>query len=263
MTSLRDQLDAMARHVREPDTHAGPPGIEPRRLRIYRELVHNNLDGLLAGNFPVLRKTLGDVDWHALVRGFLANHHSRTPLFTELGRELIAYLETDAGADPVRPWIAELAHYEWAELGLQLLDASMPAHDPQGDLLAGIPILSPLAWPLAYQWPVAQIGPAFQPDAPPPEPTLVLLQRDPAGKVHFSSLSPLLFALLERIGSNQTASGRELLLQLAREAGQDDVEGFIATAYPMLGQLHRQGVLPGIRIEAGHPVETPPSASLS
>lgn len=263
MTSLRDQLDAMARHVRDPDAHAGPPGIEPRRLAIYRELVHNNLDGLLTGNFPVLHKTLGDTDWRALVRGFLAEHHSRTPLFTEIGLELIAFLQSEAGADPLRPWIAELAHYEWAELGLQLLDATIPAHDPHGDLLAGIPMLSPLAWPLAYRWPVAQIGPVFQPDAPPPEPTLVLLQRDPAGKVHFSGLSPLLFRLLEKIGTNTSTNGRELLMQLAREAGQDDVEAFITAAQPMLEQLHRQGVLPGIRIDAGQPVDTPPSASLS
>lgn len=247
MTSLREQLDAMALHVRDPDVHPGPPGIEPRRLAIYSELVHNNLDGLLAGNFPVLRKTLGDTDWRALVRGFLVNHHSHTPLFTELGRELIDYLNTEAGADHARPWQAELAHYEWAELGLQLLDADMPAHDPHGDLVAGIPMLSPLAWPLAYQWPVAQIGPEFQPNAMPPEPTLVLLQRQQDGEVRFSALSPLLFALLERIGSNQIASGRELLAQLAEEAGQDDVDGFIEDARPLLLQLHQQGVLVGTR----------------
>ncbi|MDQ3160375.1 MAG: putative DNA-binding domain-containing protein [Pseudomonadota bacterium] len=263
MTSLREQLDAMARHVRDPVAHAGPPGIEPRRLAIYRDLVHNNLDGLLAGNFPVLRKTLSDTDWHALVRGFLANHQSHTPLFTELGRELIDYLQGEAGADASRPWIAELAHYEWAELGLQLLDVTLPAHAPNGDLMTGVPVLSPLAWPLAYRWPVAQIGPAFQPDAPPLEPTLVLLQRDHDGKVRFSALSPLLFALLERIGANRTASARELLMQLAREAGQDDIEAFIAAAHPMLQQLRQQGVLLGIRIDALQPGDTPPSASLS
>ena len=93
MSKLREQLDAMAAHVRDPGTHPGPPGIEARRLKIYSDLVYNNLDGLLAGNFPVIRKTLGDADWKALVRGFLARHHNHTPLFTELGRELIAFLE--------------------------------------------------------------------------------------------------------------------------------------------------------------------------
>ena len=72
MSTLREQLDAMARHVRDPAAHPGPPGIAARRLAIYRGLVYNNLDALLAGNFPVIRKILGDAGWQALVAGFLA-----------------------------------------------------------------------------------------------------------------------------------------------------------------------------------------------
>ena len=48
MSALHDQLHALAAHVRDPAAHAGPPGIEDRRLAVYRELVFNNLDGLLA-----------------------------------------------------------------------------------------------------------------------------------------------------------------------------------------------------------------------
>lgn len=246
MSTLHEQLGALAAHVRDPAAHPGPPGIEPRRLKIYRDLVCNNLDGLLAGGFPVIRKTLGDADWRALLQRFLANHQSRTPLFTELGRELIDFL--DAQPDPQRPWLAELAHYEWAELGLQLSDAAIPSYDPHGDLLAGIPLLSPLAWPLAYRWPVDRIGPDFQPTQPPPEPTLVLLRREPDGRIHFSQLSPLLFRLLEHVGASADASGRELLRQLADEAGQTDFESFLREAAPMLQRLHAEGVLPGTRM---------------
>ncbi len=245
MSTLRTQLDALACHVRDPGTHPGPPGIEPRRLKIYSDLVYNNLDGLLAGNFPVIRKTLGDAGWRTLVRGFLARHHSHTPLFTELGRELIAFIE--AKPDPGRPWLAELAHYEWAELGLQLSDAVMPPHDPEGDLLDGVPLLSPLAWPLAYRWPVDRIGPDFQPPELPPQPTLVLLRREPDGRIHFSALSPLLFRLLELVAANAGHSGRELLRQLANEAGQSDFEAFLGQAMPMLQRLHAEGVLLGTR----------------
>ena len=247
MSRLHEQLAMLAAHVRDPAAHAGPPGIEPRRLKIYADLVYNNLDGLLAGNFPVIRKTLGDAGWRALVRGFLAQHRSHTPLFTELGREFIAFLE--AQPDPKRPWLAELAHYEWAELGLQLSDAVVRPHDPSGELLAGIPLLSPLAWALAYRWPVHRIGPAFQPVAPPPEPTLVLLRREADGRIHFSLLSPLLYRLLELVGANDGCSGRALLQQLADEAGQPDFDAFLLAAMPMLQRLHAEGVLPGTRMD--------------
>ena len=89
MSALHDQLHALAAHVRDAATHAGPPGIEDRRLAVYRELVFNNLDGLLAGTFPVIRRTLGDTGWQALLRRFLAHHRSETPLFTRLGLELV------------------------------------------------------------------------------------------------------------------------------------------------------------------------------
>jgi len=247
VTGLAEQLHALASHVRDPSVHPGPPGIEVRRLQVYADLVFNNLDGLLAGNFPVIRKTLGDAAWHALVRRFLQQHRSRTPLFTEVGRELIAYLE--AAPDPERPWLAELAHYEWSELGLQLSEATLPPHDSQGDLLAGVPVLSPLAWPLAYRWPVDRIGPDHKPASPPPEPTRLLLRREPDGRIRFASLSPLLFRLLELVDGNRDRSGRELLLQLAREAGHAGDDAFIAEAAPMLQRLHAEGVLPGTRID--------------
>ena len=248
MSELRQQLDALAAHVRDPDAHAGPPGIEARRLKIYRDLVYNNLDGLLAGNFPVIRKTLDDADWRALLRRFLTTHHSDTPLFTRLGLEFVAFLQSEAGTDPARPWLAELAHYEWAELGLQLSDAALPPHDPDGDPLTGIPQLSPLAWPLAYRWPVNRIGPDLQPVEPSAEPTLVLLRREPDGRIHFSQLSPLLFRLLELIEANTEHSGRELLRQLADEAGQTDFDAFQHEAAPILQRLHAEGVLLGTRL---------------
>ncbi len=245
---LHAQLDTIARYVRSPGTQPGPPGIEPRRLKLYGELLFNNVEGLLAGNFPVIRKTLGNAGWQALVQRFFSKHHSQTPLFTRIGLELIDFLATPEGLDPRHPWLAELAHYEWAELGLQLSDATLPAHDPQGDMLDGVPLLSPLAWPLAYAWPVPRIGPDFQPDIAPPEPTLVLLQRNAEGKVQFSALSPLLFQLLDRIAANTTfSSGRQLLGQLAHEAGQEDVDSFIDAARPLLQQLNQQGVLSGTR----------------
>lgn len=241
MSTLHAQLHALAAHVRDPATHPGPPGIPERRLRVYRKLVRNTLATLLGGTFPVLRTSLGPRDWSALLERFLREHHSRTPLFPQLGREFTAFLANIE--DPARPWLAELADYEWAELGLQLADATPPPHPPDADLLDGIPQLSPLAWPRAYRWPVQQIGPGFQPTTPPAQPTLLLLRRDEAGCVHFAQLSPLLYRLLERADGNTMHSSRALLRQLAAEAGQHDTAVFLQEALPMLARLRQEGVL--------------------
>lgn len=238
---------ALTAHIRDP--HAPPPpGIDARRLRLYRQLFFNGVEGVLAGNFPVIRRTLGDATWTALVRDFVREHPARTPLFTELARELLRYLDTRAArgdADP--PWLRELAHYEWIELALQINEARADdvPHDPHGDLLDRAPVLSPLAWPLAYAWPVHRIAPQAVPESPPARPTLLLVQRADDGRVRFNELSPLAYRLLERLQATPALPGRAQLEALAAEADASDIEAFIAQGAAMLAQFRHDGVLLG------------------
>ncbi len=242
--SLRDQQFTFARHLRDPLSNPPPPGIEDRRLAVYRELFYNNIEGLLAGNFPVMRKTLDDAAWHSLIRAFHAGHRCSTPLFTEIGREFIVFLESrEEDIDP--PWLAELAHYEWVELALQVSDEPLPAHDPNGDLLEGAPIVSPLAWALAYRWPVQRIGPAYRPDAQPQRTTYLIVRRDHQGSVCFSEISPLVYRLLELLGDSPKRSGREALVALSQEAGAGDAKQFVEDGAAMLQRLRDEGTVLG------------------
>ena len=243
--ALREQQYQLAAHLRDPAANPAPPGLEERRLSIYRELFFNNIEGLLAGNFPVIRKTLGDADWRRLARQFYAQHRSQTPLFAEIGREFIRYLQDRAGSGHEDPgWLAEMAHYEWVELGLQIADDEVPLHAADGDLLAGVPVLSRFAWPLAYAWPVQHIGPDYQPPTPPAAPTLVLVRRDAQFEIRFAELSPLVFRLLELLRAGQS-SGRQVLEQLAAEAGADDLPAFIEQGRAMLERMREEGTLLG------------------
>ena len=138
--TLRAQHDALAAHIRDPDRVEPPAGVEERRLKIYRELFFNNVESLLAGNFPVLRRVYGDDGWRTLVRAFYRDHDCHTPLFTELAREFLRYLDERAAGEAGRddpPWLRELAHYEWVELALQISEARLDdiAFDPDGNLL--------------------------------------------------------------------------------------------------------------------------------
>lgn len=245
--TLQDQQFALSRHLRDP-SHPPPPGIEERRLAIYRDLFFNNIESLLAGNFPVIRQTLGDDAWRRLVRSFYARHRSQTPLFPEIAREFIRFLETRTGdGDP--PWLRELAHYEWVELALQISEARPEdiAFDPDGDLLAGRPVVSPLAWPLAYAWPVHRIGPDFRPDTAPDTPTLLMLRREADGTVSFHALTPLAFRLLQRLEEAPDLSGHQQLVALAAEAGAPDIEAFVADGAALLANMRAEGTIPGTR----------------
>lgn len=249
--TLRQQQFAFAAHLRDPLEAPAPEGLEDRRLAIYRDLFYNSLEGLLAGNFPVLRRLLGDELWHATVRAFYRDFRCRTPLFTEIGREFMQYLEarlSDEGAQALPPWTLELAHYEWVELALDIAEQpDLPDVDAGGGLLANPPVRNPLAWPLAYRWPVHALGGDASLDTVPPQPTLLLVLRDHDGKVRFKALSGVTFRLLQRIDAEPLASGRDHLVALAAEAGASDVEGFIRDGAQMLVALRGAGALLGTR----------------
>lgn len=243
-----DAQQALAAWIRDPGNAPAPAGIEARRLKVYADLFFNNVSGLLGSTFPVVRAVLGDDGWHALVRGFLREHGARTPVFTELARELLRYLDdrADAGRDDP-PWLRELAHYEWVELALQLSEARVAdiLHNRAGDLRRGVPVLSPLAWPLAYDWPVHRIAPDALPEAL--APVLLLVHRDADGSVHFHELGPLAFHLLHRIGDGESASGEILLRALATEAQAPDIEAFVDDGIALLERYRRDGIILGTR----------------
>src|SRR5689334_19143264 len=184
----------MGRYLRDPEHNAPPTEMDPARAQVYRDLVFANLSSLLSGTFPVLVKIIGDEQWRSLVRIFLRDYRARTPKFGEIAEEFVEFLASGPealsdGAWP--PFMVELAHYEWVEMVLQQSDAQ-PLVGGDAALLLDRPLqVSPLAWPLAYAWPVQLLGPDFQPDALPDQPTFLLVRRAEDWSVRFSGLSPL------------------------------------------------------------------------
>ena len=244
---LKAQQYGFAAHLRDPQAHPAPVDLEDRRLQIYRELFFNNVANLLAGNFPVIERVLGRERWTALVRDFYREHRCHTPLFPELGREFLRYLETRTERDP--PWLLELAHYEWVELALSLDEHEIDAIEcvREGDLLDGVPVASPLAWPLAYSWPVQQIRTDFQPTEPPAQPTFLLVVRDRRDKVQFKAIDALGFQLLQMLHDNDAGlCGREVLRALGQQAGAPDLDAFIAGGARLLRQLRERDAILGV-----------------
>ena len=120
--------------------------------------------------------------------------------------------------------------------------------DPEGDLLAGVPVLSPLAWPLAYRFPVQRISPNDKPHQAPEEPTYLVVYRDRRDEVGFIELNPVAARLLERIAEERDKSGRELLDDIAKELQHRNPEAVIDGGLEIMAQLRAKDVLLGIRM---------------
>jgi len=239
-----------AAHLRDPEHVAPPEGIEPRRMAIYRELFFNNLASLLAGSFPVCRAILGDEAWRRLVRRFYAGHRAHTPYFLEIPREFLEWLTGRPAAPADEPaFLGELAHYEWVELALSVseAEADLAGVDPEGDLMRGHPVASPLAWPLAYRWPVHRLAPGYQPTEPPAVPTVLVVYRDDGDAVRFLEADAPTARLLELADSDEAATGRQLIERVAAELGVSEAREVMERGQALLAGLRARGILLGAR----------------
>jgi hypothetical protein len=216
------------------------------RAQVYRDLIFANLSSLLSGTFPVLIKIVGDEHWRSLVRIFLRDYRARTPKFGEIAKEFVEFLASEPRALSEGSWppfMVELAHYEWVEMALQQSEAEPLPLSDAGLLLDRTLQVSPLAWPLAYAWPVQSVGPDYQPQMAPAQPTLLLVRRAEDWSVKFSALSPLAWRLLQRIEEFPQLDGREQLQGLALEAGMAGAPEFMDSGTALLQQMHEEGVV--------------------
>ena len=241
---FQDLQRAFGRHIRDPRLSPRPAGVPARRMAVYNELLFNNICGFLDSCFPVCRATLGEKRWRRLNRSYFRDWPSHTPWFREIPREFVRYLNEAEIKQALPAWFAELAHYEWVELAVDIMDGQVPTHEPAGNLLNGCPVLNPNLMNLAYQWPVHEIGPAYRPRKM--QPTQLLVYRDSDDRVQFVINNPVtarLVALLE----SEKLTGRAACLRIAKELAHPSPEAIVSHGHAALEKLRRQGIILGLR----------------
>lgn len=233
-------------HIRNPKSAARPKGVPARRMKVYTEIVFNNMEGTLAACFPVSRKILGTRRWMKLVRDFMAQHRCATPWFRQIPEELLHWLETAPPSNQDLPgFLYSLAHYEWIELAIAVSDAVPDATpDLDGNLLTGHPALAPALVLLEYTYPVHRLSPKFKPAQPLTEPVHLLVFRDQADEVRFIELNPVSARL---IGLLQSANltGQQALEKISAEMRHPDPQAILQFGAELLDDLKRQGAIWG------------------
>jgi uncharacterized protein len=247
---FQDVQNVFTQHMRNPEKNPAPQGVEDRRIKIYRELVYNNIEGFMASSFPVIRKITDNNSWHQMLRDYVSNHLSHTPLFPKMPQEFLHYLEHErVGHSEDYPFLLELAHYEWIETSVSMdsREISFDDIEQQGDLLEGIPVLSPLAMPLAYQWPVHRISPDFLPETLSKEATYIVIYRDRYDEVGFIELNPVSAKLIEELSNNSNQSGKEILLSIVEQLQHPDPDVVISGGLEVMQDFRDKDVLLGVK----------------
>jgi len=239
---------AFTAHLRDPEKNPLPKGIEDRRMGIYRDLLYNNVEGFLSSGFPVTKTLYSETDWHRMVRDFFARHESHSPYLLEISQEFLAYLENEREPQPEDPaGLLELAHYEWVELALSVSDTSidMTKIEPNADLLAGHPVLSPLAWPLAYQFPVHKMCSDFLPAEAPAQMTYLVVYRNRNDEVKFMEINPVTARLLHLLQENASMTGKQAIEQITQEMQHPNPDVVMQGGLAALQELQSSGIILG------------------
>ncbi len=232
---------SFTQHLRNPDAHGVPEGLDARRVGIYSELIFHNISALMSEFFPVLNQILDDESWDNLIREFFITWRADTPYFPRLAEEFLAFLTSRPGTNHEPDFLTPLAHYEWLELYLFIHEDELPIQVLTDAQLHHQRLkLSDLAVPAAYQFPVHQIQNGWQSTE---TPTYLLVFRDNSDSVRFFELAPLAYELLAAMQGEQTGIfAAEWLKQKASELGQDE-NTFVEFGMGLLKQFNKENLI--------------------
>jgi uncharacterized protein len=188
------------------------PYIETHQLALYQNQLNENIHQVLRAVFPTLHSILSDRQWQTLLYDFYAQHDSFDPYFYNISKAFVAYLQSKT-RQHYPSFTNELAHYEWSELFLYLIDEPINYSTQMPDPLQKTPLLSPLSQLLIYQFPVHAITKQYQPETR-INPTYLLIVRNREHQVHHwpvDAITAKLYTSLEAEEMTGTVAIKKLI----------------------------------------------------
>lgn len=94
-------------------------------LLIYREIIRENIHGVLLSVFPLFCLRLHEMDIHELVNDFIYQHNATQPEFHQIATELLVFIRQHnyLSANDLA-----LLEYEWLLYAVEIDDNDVPAH---------------------------------------------------------------------------------------------------------------------------------------
>lgn len=243
MSVLTQSQLAFANYIRDPLQYPAPEAISNERLQVYRELFFNNVCGFLDNAFPVLHSLYPPEAWLALQQRFFAGYACQSPYFLHIAEQFVSFLQDYRLTEQDPPFLAELAHYEWAELYIGTKKASQqPLVLTEPDLTKAALALSELAMLAAYQYPVQKLSKSYQPTTPGAL-QCFLIYRDAQDEVIFVNVNQATLLLLNCLQQQPGQCLAELVAQIAPTFPHLSSARLTAAALPLLQEWATKGAV--------------------
>jgi len=232
----------MARHLRDPHHTTRPVGVPERRMTVYNAMLFNNVCGFIDSCLPLSRRLMGDTTWRRLCRTFYRDWPLHTPWFRDISREFVRYLQEGQPRQPLPRWLSELAHYEWAELAVDVMDVTRPEANPLGDLMQSTVVLNPARMDLHYAWAVHRIGEQHKPRKP--ITTHLVVYRDAHDDVQFTEINAATAHVLALLAA-QPMTGTQAMQRMAEHMQHPHPERLVMFGATLFKQLQQQDIILG------------------
>lgn len=224
-----------------------PEGIEARRMKIYRELFFNNIDGFISNAFPVLKSLYKEQDWLDIVQKFFITHDCHTPIFLEISQEFLLFLQTEYETTEIDPpFMLELAHYEWLELAVAVAQDNVKHRLITASDIENIKLcVAATAQVAQYAYDVQHISPEYQPQQVAGEAQFFCIYRDDNDEVSFLHLNPLTAQVLAYLSLHESLTYKELVGWLVQTFTHIEADVLTQGCLQLLTDLSHKGIIKG------------------
>ena len=222
-------------------------GVDPNRLPHYRRLIFNVLDGTFERAYPIFRRVVSEEAWKKVVRDFQINHDAKETRIWMLPFEFYDFCKANNyGQKLNRPYLNDLLYFEWIEIEIHTMpDKVIPEFKEVGDLLDDRLIINPEYKLIHLNYPVHNTskdklikkkGNYF-----------ILVYREQENlDVRFFEFSTF-FALVFELIVNHNYTGRNALIEAAKQFKLTDENSAIQNGIVFFNDLLSQGIILGFK----------------
>ena len=248
--SFSDIQRQFTHYLRDPNRAPLPAGADPRGMRFYARSYRHKLRRLVEMHSSILAETLGRDALSSLIDDYVRLPRESLGGNSTFEEAFVQYLEEESASRGLPPFIPELAHFSMKAT----LVSGSPREiedddlDRDCDLLGRVPVFSPVAELLIYEWPVHRISAEFLPETKPAQPTRLIVYRDRRGHEGWIELNRWAADIALRVRDNPAGrTGAEILTDSRFHNPLLDGHSLMREGRDILDALSRRDIIVGVR----------------
>ena len=167
-----------------------------QKIELYRELIFNNIEGILSACFPITQRYL-EVKWEKLIKDFIKDSSLQSPYLSDITEEFYNYMQQKENSE----FIENLMRYELIEL--EVFNEDIPVEKAEFNLENRYTLSSSSSIEY-FEYPVHKISQIGLNNIKEKKNNyfLIIFQHPDSNEVEYIEITPVLYEFLGEITQN-------------------------------------------------------------